>query len=649
MKKSLLMITNGFPFGESERGFLSAEFPRLAREFHVHILAHSQEPLLYPIPEGVEAERYEYSPVFRPRRLTDLPSFFQLLTQPFRPSVFSELRRALRRCPSGQAVARVKSILGASVSARQLEKRLEKITRADGTALVYTYWCTPATLAAVRVKKRCPGLKAATRFHGYDLYQERRSDGWQPFRREIFQGCDRLIFAAEAGKRYTLETWGRQWEPKCAVCYLGSREMTPVRPSGGALTLVSCSNLIPLKRVDLIIAALALLPGSIRVDWHHFGDGTEREALAALAVKTLPPNVRWKFWGSVPNRKLDGLYQELKPDLFLTATSTEGGVPVSIQEAFSCGIPAVATNTDSLPEIVREGGTGFLVPKDPAPEKLAAAIRRFYELPSAEKAAMSAAARALWEEAFDAEKNGAQMTDLLEAVCRDHPAASGNAPDCAHTVDSIGKNAPPPADINSARSLRAPSGGTLTLVSCSNLIPLKRVDLIIAALALLPGSIRVDWSHFGGGPERESLTALAEKTLPPNVRWKFWGGVPNESLDGFYQELKPDLFLTASSTEGLPISILEAFSACIPAAATAVGGIPEIVRDGETGFLLPENPAPEELAAAIRRFYELPPAEKAAMSAAARALWEDAFDAEKNADRLAGLFRRLLSTKGDAL
>ncbi len=423
MKKSLLMITNGFPFGESERGFLSAEFPRLAREFHVHILAHSQEPLLYPIPEGVEAERYEYSPVFRPRRLTDLPSFFQLLTQPFRPSVFSELRRALRRCPSGQAVARVKSILGASVSARQLEKRLEKITRADGTALVYTYWCTPATLAAVRVKKRCPGLKAATRFHGYDLYQERRSDGWQPFRREIFQGCDRLIFAAEAGKRYTLETWGRQWEPKCAVCYLGSREMTPVRPSGGALTLVSCSNLIPLKRVDLIIAALALLPGSIRVDW----------------------------------------------------------------------------------------------------------------------------------------------------------------------------------------------------------------------------------SHFGGGPERESLTALAEKTLPPNVRWKFWGGVPNESLDGFYQELKPDLFLTASSTEGLPISILEAFSACIPAAATAVGGIPEIVRDGETGFLLPENPAPEELAAAIRRFYELPPAEKAAMSAAARALWEEAFDAEKNADRLAGLFRRLLSTKGDAL
>ena len=75
------------------------------------------------------------------------------------------------------------------------------------------------------------------------------------------------------------------------------------------------------------------------------------------------------------------------------------------------------------------------------------------------------------------------------------------------------------------------------------------------------------------------------------------------------------MFLTASSTEGLPISILEAFSACIPAAATAVGGIPEIVRDGETGFLLPENPAPEELAAAIRRFYELPPAEKAAMSA----------------------------------
>lgn len=416
MKKSLLMITNGFPFGESERGFLGAEFPRLAREFHVHILAHSQEPLLYPLPEGVEAERYEYGPVFRPRRLEDLPSFFRLLTQPFRPSVFSELRRALRRCPSGQALARVKSILGYSVSAWQLEKRLEEIARKDGTALIYTYWCTPATLAAVRVKKRCPGLKVVTRFHGYDLYQERRSDGWQPFRREIFQGCGRLLFAAEAAKRYVLETWGRQWEPKCAVCYLGSREMAPVRPGGGALTLVSCSNLIPLKRVDLIIQALALLPGSIRVDWHHFGDGTEREALTALAEKMLPPSVRWKFWGSVPNHRLDGLYRDLKPDLFLTATLTEGGVPVSLQEAFSCGIPAIAPNTDSLPEIVRDGETGFLVSKDPAPGELAAAIRRFYELPPAEKAAMGAAARALWEEAFDAEKNADRLAGLLRRL-----------------------------------------------------------------------------------------------------------------------------------------------------------------------------------------------------------------------------------------
>ena len=448
MKKNLLMITNGFPFGESERGFLSAEFPRLAQEFRVHILAHSQEPLLYPLPEGVEAERYEYGPVFRPRQLRDFPSFFQLLTQlltqPFRPSIFSELCRALRQSPPGQICSRLKFILGYSVSAWQLEKRLRQIVEEEGTCLIYTYWCTQATLAAVRVKKRRPSLKIVTRFHGYDLYQERRPDSWQPFRLEILQGCERLIFAAEAAKRYTLETWGQQWEPKCAVCYLGSRDMTPVQPSGEMLTLVSCSNLIPLKRVKLIIAALALLPGSFRVDWHHFGDGAERDALSSLAEETLPSNIQWKFWGSVPNHQLNELYQTLKPGLFITMTSTEGGVPVSIQEAFSAGIPVIATNTDSLPEIVQEGKTGFLVSKNPTPEEAAAAIQRFYRLSPSEKAAMSAAAKALWMTRFNAEANGAHLTDLLESVCRDDAIPNKGVSNCAPAADIGSENAPPP-------------------------------------------------------------------------------------------------------------------------------------------------------------------------------------------------------------
>ncbi len=407
-KPRLLLVTNGFPFGESERGFLPAEFQHLSQVFQVSILAASDAPLLYPFPEDTKLYRYMLS-----------LRKFQCLLLPlhlFRPSVFRELWRAAKGCSFQCFCARARSILGWSCRAEIFENRLRKMMEPEPFDLIYTYWCTEATLASVRLKKKHPSLKVITRFHGYDLYRERSPDNWQPFREEISRGCDRLIFAADAGHRYYLETWGRQLTDKCAVCFLGSREMTVVQRSDGRLTLVSCSNLIPLKRVGLIIDALALMPETLPVEWHHFGDGQEREGLSVRAEQTLLPHIHWKFWGHIPNFQLDGLYQTLKPSLFITTTSTEGGIPVSVQEAFSAGIPTIATAVDSIPEIVRDGETGILLSENHSPAEVAATIQRFYALSAAEKSAMGAAARALWEERFNAEKNAEGFIELLEDI-----------------------------------------------------------------------------------------------------------------------------------------------------------------------------------------------------------------------------------------
>lgn len=419
MKKKLLLCTWGFPFGERERSFLGTEFQYLAEAFQVHILARSQEPLLYPIPDGVKAERYEYGPVLHLRRPSDLPSFFQLMIQPFRPSVFRELLLALRGCPLRRALPRVKQILLYSVNAWQVEKRLRRIVEEEKTDLIYTYWCTPATLAAVRLKKRFPGLKVVTRLHRFDLYQENPYTGWQPFRTEISPGCDRLLFVAEMGRTYYLETWGTRWASKSLVSYLGSRGLpaVPVRPEKGSLTLVSCSNMIPRKRVHLIVDALRLLPENIPVYWHHIGDGESRAALTEQAKNMLGPlpNVQWKFWGFVPNQELDTLYQTICPDVFIITSSSEG-LPVSLMEASSAGIPAIATAVGGIPELVRDGETGFLLPENPSVEETTAAIRRFCALPDAEKTAMSGAARALWAEKFDAEKNAEALVEQLKQL-----------------------------------------------------------------------------------------------------------------------------------------------------------------------------------------------------------------------------------------
>ena len=69
----------------------------------------------------------------------------------------------------------------------------------------------------------------------------------------------------------------------------------------------------------------------------------------------------------------------------------------------------------------------------------------------------------------------------------------------------------------------------------------------------------------------------------------------------------------------------------IPAIGTPAGGIPELILEGKTGFLLPEQVEAADVAAAIVRFADLSEERKADMCAAARQHWAEAFDAVKNA------------------
>jgi glycosyltransferase involved in cell wall biosynthesis len=103
-----------------------------------------------------------------------------------------------------------------------------------------------------------------------------------------------------------------------------------------------------------------------------------------------------------------------------------------------------------------------------------------------------------------------------------------------------------------------------------------------------------------------------------------------------------DCFVLASTrTEGVPQALLQAFAAGVPVVASRIGGIPEVVRDGETGLLVPSESVPA-LAAAIDRVLDDP--EAAALRArAARALVEERFSHESAIGRLLRLYDELLA------
>src|SRR5205814_8310909 len=89
----------------------------------------------------------------------------------------------------------------------------------------------------------------------------------------------------------------------------------------------------------------------------------------------------------------------------------------------------------------------------------------------------------------------------------------------------------------------------------------------------------------GGGRDAALLRHLAEEF---DVDVRFVGAVDPQRMPQLYDEA--DLLLNASSIDNQPLTILEAFASGLPVVSTAAGDIPAMVRNGDTGWLAPEDP-----------------------------------------------------------
>jgi glycosyltransferase involved in cell wall biosynthesis len=106
-----------------------------------------------------------------------------------------------------------------------------------------------------------------------------------------------------------------------------------------------------------------------------------------------------------------------------------------------------------------------------------------------------------------------------------------------------------------------------------------------------------------------------------------------------------DGYLMSSAWEGMPMVLLEAAAGGLPIVATRVGGNHEVVRDGETGFLVPPNDH-EQLAKAMLRLADLPPAERQAMGARGAQHIQAMYGLGRVVDRWETLYREVMARKG---
>jgi glycosyltransferase involved in cell wall biosynthesis len=190
-----------------------------------------------------------------------------------------------------------------------------------------------------------------------------------------------------------------------------------------------------------------------------------------------------------------------------------------------------------------------------------------------------------------------------------------------------------------ARSPRRVPREGFNLLFCGRLNgrrPHKTVDTLLKAMPRVLQRHAAELNIIGTGPRLDECTTLA-RTLGVQSAVHFLGFIDPRELPVHYG--RADLFVLASVRESFPLVLLEAMASGLPVVATAVGGIPEMVVDGETGLLVPANNS-QALAHAINSLLD-EPARMKAMGARGKERVRKHFTWDKVAQRMVGYFREI--------
>lgn len=169
------------------------------------------------------------------------------------------------------------------------------------------------------------------------------------------------------------------------------------------------------------------------------------------------------------------------------------------------------------------------------------------------------------------------------------------------------------------------------------LSPEKGLQTFLRAATVARQSV----TFVGAGPQEESLRALAAD-LGSDAR--FLGHKAGPELQAAVTAARA-VVIPSEWYENAPMSVLESYALGRPVIGAAIGGIPELVRDGETGLTFPSGDH-EALADALARFAAMPPRSLAAMARAGRDWVEKDFSAAMYRQRLLALYEPLLGGTG---
>lgn len=374
IKKNLVILTSRFPMYWGEN-FLEDEIIYTSKHYEKIIILcffssrklNSKERIL---PNNVYTKNINID--FKP---IDYLKIIYAFKYKF---VFDEILKIFKEYKFGEYMKCIKNLnryfINGVIIYENIIQNIELKSLLNENTIFYSYWNDYKALSLALLKKD-HNIIAVSRIHGWDVDINRHSLKYLPFKYHITSSLNHSYCISENGRLCLNQMTNNAFSNKISISRLGKDNDRIVNKNkiDNKVVFVSCSTLIPLKRIPLLINLLAQIDIP-NIEWYHYGDGYLRDEIKLHASNKLT-NVKFQFLGRVKNEILLDFYSTNYVDLFMNVSETEG-IPVSIMEAQSAGIPVLATNVGGTSEIVNHEN-GFLVDKDFDVIQIANMIKEF--------------------------------------------------------------------------------------------------------------------------------------------------------------------------------------------------------------------------------------------------------------------------------
>lgn len=391
----IILITDLFPYQSTEVGFLREEIRHLSSAYDVTIITKDPSAKTSPIslPSNVTQLEYDSVKGYNPfilvlQSLTFACLYNEIIRLKINRYIFSNIAEAVKKL--------MRSI--------HLSEYLKNIrNRTEGKVCFYTYWNDYSTLACLLAKHN--GDRVISRIHGHDLYKSQPNIC--PYKDYINQQIDLLAPISYIGEKYYKENFST--DVNIQTYHLGVPPAQRIAnfDNSNSIRIFSLARLHPVKRIPLLIETLAKIGPSINIEWTHIG-GTPQQLskVREMAETELAShkNIRYTFKGEMPNNEVME-YIASTPFDFIVNTSSSEGIPVSIMEAMSLGIPAIGTKVGGNPEIIIDKTNGYLIPADFEPYDMEKIFRQYLSMSYEEKTALRDKAFMTWANKFNADDN----------------------------------------------------------------------------------------------------------------------------------------------------------------------------------------------------------------------------------------------------